>query len=349
MLGKHLSFDPRVGRFTSILAAAVVALLAMTPLHAQLPTPVACIPPVNRAPIANPDSAITYGTVSVVIKVLANDTDPDGNALRIAQVTPPFSGSVVINTDNTITYKPAAGFRGFVQFSYVITDGLGGMASATVDVNVTTLVLALGFNEGTGTVAADSSGLGNNATLNGAAWTAEGAFGGALAFDGVNDLLRVAPAGSLNAGQVTIEAWVLPTTVNGWRNVLLKQYTTNSSQGLTYALYANSDTDGGVGVYVRPSGWSSDQHVATVDRLTANEWHHLAATYNGAVLRLYVDGFLVASKNVTTPISNSTLPLFIGGNPLWGEFFQGAIDEVRVYNRALSEGEILVDMFTPVR
>jgi hypothetical protein len=56
----------------------------------------------------------------------------------------------------------------------------------------------------------------------------------------------------------------------------------------------------------------------------------------------------VASVNRTGPIATSTGPLRIGGNSLWGEFFQGRIDEVRVYNRALTPAEIQTDMNTPV-
>ena len=143
-----------------------------------------------------------------------------------------------------------------------------------------------------------------------------------MVFDGVNDILTVAPAGSLNAAQVTIEAWVLPATVKGWQNVLLKQFTKNTSTGLTYALYANSGTDGGAGAYIRPTGMSSDQHAANVAPLSANEWHHIAATYNGSFLRLYVDGFEVANRKVSTALSTSALPLTIGGNVL-GRVLQG--------------------------
>ena len=73
-------------------------------------------------------------------------------------------------------------------------------------------------------------------------------------------------------------------------------------------------------------------------------WAHVAATYDGATLRLYVDGSLVASVAATGAISTSTGALRIGGNVLWGEYFQGLIDEVRVYNRALTLSQIQSDM-----
>ena len=75
----------------------------------------------------------------------------------------------------------------------------------------------------------------------------------------------------------------------------------------------------------------------------------LAATYDGTTLRLYVNGTEVDSRAITGgSLIASTGPLRIGGNAVWPEFFQGLIDEVRIYNRALSAAEILADMETPV-
>jgi hypothetical protein len=79
-----------------------------------------------------------------------------------------------------------------------------------------------------------------------------------------------------------------------------------------------------------------------------SQWTHLAATYDGKNQALYVDGLLVASKAQTGPILASNGALHIGGNSIWGEFFQGQIDEVRIYNKALSLNEIQTDMATPI-
>src|SRR6185436_13502852 len=72
------------------------------------------------------------------------------------------------------------------------------------------------------------------------------------------------------------------------------------------------------------------------------------ATYDGATLRFYVNGTQVASKAQTGGIPASTGPLRIGGNSIWSEWFRGLIDEVRVYARALTAGEIQADMATPI-
>ena len=79
-----------------------------------------------------------------------------------------------------------------------------------------------------------------------------------------------------------------------------------------------------------------------------NAWTHLATTFDGAVVRLYVNGALAASTSVSGSMAASTGVLRIGGNSIWGEWFAGLIDEVRVYNRALSAGEIQQDMQLPI-
>ena len=82
--------------------------------------------------------------------------------------------------------------------------------------------------------------------------------------------------------------------------------------------------------------------------LTANTWAHLAATYDGATMQLYVNGVQVASRAQTGAIATSTNPLQIGGDSIYGQYFAGRIDEVRIYNRALSVAQIQSDMITPV-
>jgi hypothetical protein len=79
-----------------------------------------------------------------------------------------------------------------------------------------------------------------------------------------------------------------------------------------------------------------------------NRWTHLAGTYDGGVLRLFVDGAEVSSLAAGGTMPASGGPLRIGGNDVWGEWFRGTIDEIRVYNRALSADEVRADMATAV-
>ena len=82
--------------------------------------------------------------------------------------------------------------------------------------------------------------------------------------------------------------------------------------------------------------------------LPAATWSHLATTYDGANQRLYVNGVLIATQALTGKIATAPGALRIGGDSIWGEHFRGLIDEVRVYNRALTVDEIKSDMTLPV-
>jgi Concanavalin A-like lectin/glucanases superfamily len=79
-----------------------------------------------------------------------------------------------------------------------------------------------------------------------------------------------------------------------------------------------------------------------------NRWSHVAVTYDGAKLRLYFDGAKTSSRAATGTILRSTSPLWIGGNRPYGEYFHGVIDEVRVYNRALTPSAVRTEMATPI-
>jgi hypothetical protein len=74
----------------------------------------------------------------------------------------------------------------------------------------------------------------------------------------------------------------------------------------------------------------------------------LAFTYDGATLWMFVNGVQVSSTAAPGAASVTPNALRIGGDSVWGEYFKGLIDEVRIYNRALTAGEIQVDMNTPI-
>lgn len=94
----------------------------------------------NNNPVADNDNVTIAENASIVIPVLANDSDPDGDKISITGITNPTSGTATLNADGTITYKPATGFTGNDTFIYSISDGNGGTASATVSITVTGMV-----------------------------------------------------------------------------------------------------------------------------------------------------------------------------------------------------------------
>jgi hypothetical protein len=205
------------------------------------------------------------------------------------------------------------------------------------------LVGAWGFDEPSGASVTDASGRGNAGTIAGATRTATGRFGGALTFDGINDWVTVADAASLRLTTgMTVDGWVRPTA-NGtarWRTVAIKERT----GGLAYALYAYGDAG-------LPSGHaftSAERWARAPSAPALNAWTHLATTYDGTTIRFYVNGVQVATQAQSGAIAAGTGPLRIGGTAVWSEWYQGALDEIRVYNRALTAAELQADMTRPV-
>ena len=92
--------------------------------------------PENNTPILNPDNATTDVGTPVTIDVLANDVDPDGDALTVTSVGDPANGTATVNPDGTIGYSPDPGFTGTDTFTYTVDDGNGGVATSTVTINV---------------------------------------------------------------------------------------------------------------------------------------------------------------------------------------------------------------------
>src|SRR4051794_9227728 len=208
------------------------------------------------------------------------------------------------------------------------------------------LVAAYSFDAGSGASLADASGNGNTGAITNATWTTAGHTGGALSFNGRNASVTIPDSTSLHlSGGYTLEAWVKRSnTTRSWQTALLKE---DPAKGeLDYGLYASTDNGAPSGHVL--VGNPPDTFLRGAGSLASNGWVHLASTYDGATLRVYVNGVQQTSKRVTGAIVTSTGALRIGGNGVWGEWFGGQIDDARVYNRALAPAELQADMSTPV-
>src|SRR5215467_1609285 len=205
----------------------------------------------------------------------------------------------------------------------------------------TGLVAAYGFDEGSGTTVTDASGNGNNGTITYATWATAGKFGKALSFNGSNARVTIPDAASLHLTTgMTLEAWVNPSTVNAnYRDVIYKG---NDNYYLEATSSHSSRPDAGMiagGTYADAFGTAA---------LTRSAWSFLTETYDGSTLRLYVNGTLVASTAHTGTIATSTNPLQIGGDSIYGQYFAGLIDNVRIYNVAITAAQIQTDQATAV-
>ena len=197
------------------------------------------------------------------------------------------------------------------------------------------------FDETAGTSASDASGQGNTGTLlNGPAWWTAGKVGGALRFDGVNDYVRVSDSASLSSpsGQFSAAAWFYRAADKGhWQCLVTRQLGSSWDDQYILGFYENSYR---FGVHT-----TAGFPVAAGPRAPLSQWVHVAGTYDGGSIRLYVNGGLIGSVAASGTLLRDGRPLLIGGghNDATGaasETFNGWIDDVRIYNRALSAAEV---------
>ena len=190
------------------------------------------------------------------------------------------------------------------------------------------------LDENNGGTAYDNSGYGNNGTIPGAIWD-NGKYNPALSFDG-NDKVVVNDADFLEPEKVTLEAWVKRNGTPGtYKYIAGKYYSGNNG---SYNLYTGSS--GGLRFYI---GYSATQWIPSPDAGTGvwdGNWHHIVGTYDGSKVRLFVDGVEKGSgTSATQSIAYNTNNFYIGSYGS-GFYFNGLVDEVRVYSRALNSGEI---------
>jgi parallel beta-helix repeat protein len=194
------------------------------------------------------------------------------------------------------------------------------------------------LNEGAGNTASDSSGYGNTGTLvNGPAWTT-GKVGGALSFDGINDQVNIRNIAAINnAGAVTLSAWIRRKAANAI--VSLGQQDSASA-----LLGIEAWSDGRIYLEVGNGSFSYGTFP-----LNDPNWHHVVLVFDGSQagnanrLKGYLDGVkqtLAFSGSIPATIATMRTAFTIGSAGTDGSVTNGFIDEVRLYNRALSDVEV---------
>jgi hypothetical protein len=337
-----------------------IANITVTVSDGSLSTPTSfqlTVNAVNDAPtvtaIAN--QTTTSGTAVGPLSFTMGDVETSASSLTVSGSS---NNTTVVPTGNitfggsgasrTVTVTPAAGQTGTANITVTVSDGqLSTPTSFQLTVNAVPsgLRAAYAFSEGVNTTAADSSGNANTGTLtNGPVWTTQGKYGNAITFDGVNDFVSVADNATLDlAGTGTIEAWVRLNATNWWHGVIAKGNANNSA----VHNYGIEITDTNRVRCILGSGAAFQEFDSTIT-IAANQFRHVACTWNGTTLSLYIDSVLNTSTTQNLTPTGNTSPLFIGQFGGNSDRFSGVIDEVRIYNRALSQAEIQQDMNTPI-
>ena len=194
------------------------------------------------------------------------------------------------------------------------------------------------FDEGSGTVANDTSGNNNNGTINGATWTAGKVGNGALSLNGVNQYITINNSPSLNPIVISISAWIKTDSAGTYKQILTK----DANEGGRVWQFRISNTNK---IQFIPFNSSTNGNYAGSITVTDGLWHHVVGTWDGVTINVYVDGVkdgngTAFSGSLRTGQGNRVI---VGADdipPAPQDFFNGSIDEVRVYNRALSATEV---------
>ena len=304
--------------------------------------------------VTDSDGLQNISSVSIVPEKvnLTFNSVPAGLLLTIDGIgqTAPFTKDALIGFQYTI--NAANQTLGGNQYNFVSWAD-GGAQSHIITVPATTQgytatyqvglpppnqVAAFSFSEGGGATTIDNSGSGHNATLvNGPTWTT-GKYGNGISFDGIDDYVSVANPSTLNFGtsDFTIAAWVKRQATGAEHNILSKTASGAWVSGGKEFYISGSDNTLGFGCF----GIGPDVHstgTITDDGL----WHYVTVTFTDSsnTVRLYIDGVLSGNGTLNLPADVGSHAIRIGSNP-GGTFFRGALDEVRVFNRALSQSEI---------
>jgi len=223
----------------------------------------------------------------------------------------------------------------YVLVALIIVLSISWITQTSADIS-TGLVGHWTFDEGSGTTAGDSSGNGNTGTLtNGPTWTA-GQIGQALSFDGVDDYVETGSSSVIPTDDFTYSVWVNLRSNTDETIVMAAASGTNE-----FELFINSSSL--LCLIIDGSSCGATQTTATIP---TNQWKHLVVTRSGSDVVFYIDGSQDSTDTLSGTMSFGACTLLFGVdvdsgcNLGLGNYLDGLIDEVRIYNRVLSAAEV---------
>lgn len=211
--------------------------------------------------------------------------------------------------------------------------------SLTLPCFAQTPVAALSFDENSGRIAADSSPFAHRARITAPQWV-PGRIGSALSFACENSAVRLGRRQWLNLDQqITLEAWVCPSPPDDRSHIII-------AKNDEYLLRLDKQPEGGrisFFVHVGTPAVNWEPRVSSKLPPPPGKWTHVVATWDGTNLRLYIDAELQAERARTGFPNPNPYPVMVGNfeyHSCHGGNFGGMIDEVRIYDRALTQAEV---------
>jgi hypothetical protein len=289
-------------------------------------------------PVTPSGFAAIAGNNGVILNWAAT---PAATSYNVKRSTTSGSGYVTIASGANTTYTDTAVTSG-TTYHYVVTaeNGSGeSVNSAEIATRTDALVLHLKLDETNGTTASDSSGYGRNASLANSPVFTTGTLDNALGFTSASSQYATLPAGLVSSlGDVTVSAWVKPTSLDTWARVFDFGSGTNTYMFLTTR---NGDN-------LRPRfgfrmGGGAEQQIDAAAPLATGVWTHLAVTLSGDTGTLYVNGAASGTNSGITfdPVGMGATSQNYLGKSQWNDpYLNGALDDFRIYRRALNAAEI---------
>ncbi|MEN6426282.1 MAG: LamG domain-containing protein, partial [Phycisphaerales bacterium] len=194
------------------------------------------------------------------------------------------------------------------------------------------------LDEGAGTTAADGSGKGNHGTLVGPPQWVDGFYGGALQFNGQNNYVEIPASDSLEiTPEVTVAAWINWTdSGDSWLCILANGQQNGPWEN--YGLFVNRTSRF---AYFTLSLNDTHTTQSTPNNTTApGQWQHVSATWDGSTARIYVDGVLQFEEAKSGTLTSPRLPLRLGHRNGSVHYYSGMLDDVAVFDHALTQLEI---------
>jgi len=290
----------------------------------------------DDAPVATDDEVETPAGTATAVDVLANDSDPDGDPLTVANHTRPANGTLADLGGDGFRYTPNPGFVGTDGFSYTIGDGTGRSDTATVSVDV----LAAGSG------ATDSGATDSGATDSGATDSLPKAVfsEGANTFSGSRaDAVVLAHDAAHEIATGTLELAFMAETLARRQGLFTKDASHFGTGGHLAVLLEGDD------VRVRLQDTRSSHEIRARDVVEAGRDHRLALTFGPDGMALWLDGEKVGANGFTGGLEGNAEPIVVGANQ-WGssdgsadrvqDAFEGTIEWVNLYAQVLTEERI---------
>lgn len=294
-------------------------------------------------------STASYGsqviaTVASGARVLAtNNCVNSGNACLLTFEIGATLANTYDGNDTATSRRVRLPYGGGYTFAWsnVSADGLTMVQEALEWASTDGLVAHWKLDETSGTTTADATGNGHDGTLvNSPTWSTSAMRGGSLRFNNSGSTDRVDAGTIAITREITMAAWVYPESFSYDSRIIVKS-SNNGGSGQEWRISINSSgagqilirTTGGYSVLDAPSG-----------SFVTGKWQHLAGTYDGTTMRVYVNGVLAASSNHSSGGDldvQSSRTVTLGDSVIGDREFYGYIDDARVYDRALNDAQVL--------